>query len=62
MSGVRLSRAYLPAMIGRGWGRIVFVASESALNIPADMIPTASPRRRNSLLHEVLPSAPPEPA
>jgi NAD(P)-dependent dehydrogenase (short-subunit alcohol dehydrogenase family) len=38
MSGVRLSRAYLPAMIGRGWGRIVFVASESALNIPADMI------------------------
>jgi NAD(P)-dependent dehydrogenase (short-subunit alcohol dehydrogenase family) len=38
MSGVRLSRVYLPAMIGRGWGRIVFVASESALNIPADMI------------------------
>lgn len=38
MSGVRLPRAYLPAMIGRGWGRIVFVASESALNIPADMI------------------------
>jgi NAD(P)-dependent dehydrogenase (short-subunit alcohol dehydrogenase family) len=38
MSGVRLSRAYLPAMIDRGWGRIVFVASESALNIPADMI------------------------
>ncbi|MDQ6869759.1 MAG: SDR family oxidoreductase [Pseudomonadota bacterium] len=38
MSGVRLSRAYLPAMIGRGWGRIVFIASESALNIPADMI------------------------
>jgi len=38
MSGVRLARAYLPAMIGRGWGRIVFVSSESALNIPADMI------------------------
>jgi NAD(P)-dependent dehydrogenase (short-subunit alcohol dehydrogenase family) len=38
MSGVRLSRAYLAAMIGRGWGRIVFVASESALNIPPDMI------------------------
>jgi NAD(P)-dependent dehydrogenase (short-subunit alcohol dehydrogenase family) len=38
MSGVRLSRAYLPAMIERGWGRVVFVASESALNIPADMI------------------------
>ncbi|HUI19512.1 MAG TPA: SDR family oxidoreductase [Methylocella sp.] len=38
MSGVRLARAYLPAMIERGWGRVVFVASESALNIPEDMI------------------------
>ncbi|AOE67818.1 oxidoreductase [Pseudomonas fluorescens] len=38
MSGVRLSRALLPAMVARGWGRVVFVASESARNIPADMI------------------------
>lgn len=38
MSGVRLARAYLPAMTARGWGRVVFVASESALNIPAEMI------------------------
>lgn len=38
MSGVRLSRALLPAMVDRGWGRVVFVASESARNIPADMI------------------------
>ena len=38
MSGVRLSRAYLPAMIDRGWGRVVFVSLESALNIPADMV------------------------
>jgi NAD(P)-dependent dehydrogenase (short-subunit alcohol dehydrogenase family) len=38
MSGVRLSRVYLPAMIDGGWGRVVFVSSESALNIPADMI------------------------
>lgn len=38
MSGVRLSRAYLPGMQGRNWGRVVFISSESALNIPADMI------------------------
>lgn len=38
MSGVRLSRALVPAMIERGWGRVVFIASESARNIPADMI------------------------
>ena len=38
MSGMRLSRALLPAMVERGWGRVVFVASESARNIPADMI------------------------
>lgn len=38
MSGVRLSRALLPSMTERGWGRIVFIASESARNIPADMV------------------------
>ena len=38
MSGVRLSRAYVPAMVDRGWGRVVFIASESGVNIPADMI------------------------
>jgi NAD(P)-dependent dehydrogenase (short-subunit alcohol dehydrogenase family) len=38
MSGVRLARAYMPAMLEKNWGRIVFIASESALNIPADMI------------------------
>jgi len=38
MSGVRLSRAYAPAMRDAGWGRIVFVSSESALQIPAEMI------------------------
>lgn len=38
MSGVRLSRALLPRMRERGWGRIVFVGSESGVNIPADMV------------------------
>ncbi|KPX01420.1 SDR family oxidoreductase [Pseudomonas syringae] len=38
MSGVRLSRALLPVMVEKNWARVVFVASESARNIPADMI------------------------
>jgi NAD(P)-dependent dehydrogenase (short-subunit alcohol dehydrogenase family) len=38
LSGVRLSRHYLPGMRARDWGRIVFVSSESALQIPVEMI------------------------
>src|ERR1700754_4955556 len=38
MSGVRLSRAYLKGMLKRNWGRVVFISSESALNIPKEMI------------------------
>ncbi len=38
MSGVRLSRTYLPGMIQRNWGRIVFISSESGINIPVEMI------------------------
>ena len=38
MSGVRLSRAYMPAMLERNWGRVVFLSSESGLNIPPEMI------------------------
>jgi NAD(P)-dependent dehydrogenase (short-subunit alcohol dehydrogenase family) len=38
MSGVRLSRVYMPGMLKRDWGRIVFISSESALNIPKEMI------------------------
>ncbi|WP_413451552.1 SDR family oxidoreductase [Georgenia phoenicis] len=38
MSGVRLSRHLLPRMLDRGWGRILFVASESGVNVPADMV------------------------
>ena len=38
MSGVRLSRSYLPGMKKRNWGRIVFISSESGVQIPAEMI------------------------
>jgi NAD(P)-dependent dehydrogenase (short-subunit alcohol dehydrogenase family) len=38
MSGIRASRHYLPNMTKRGWGRVVFISSESALAIPKDMI------------------------
>jgi NAD(P)-dependent dehydrogenase (short-subunit alcohol dehydrogenase family) len=38
MSGVRLARAYLPAMKQRNWGRIVFVSSESGINTPGEMV------------------------
>ena len=56
MSGVRLSRELLPAMLKRNWGRIIFVSSESGLQIPSEMVhygvtktaqlhcPAASPR------------------
>lgn len=38
LSGVRLSRHCLPAMLARNWGRILFISSESAINIPEEMI------------------------
>jgi NAD(P)-dependent dehydrogenase (short-subunit alcohol dehydrogenase family) len=38
LSGVRLSRAYLAGMRKRNWGRIIFVSSESGVQIPAEMI------------------------
>lgn len=38
MSGVRFSRAFLPEMMLKNWGRIVFISSESAVNIPLEMI------------------------
>jgi len=38
MSGVRLSRYYLPRMKAANWGRIIFISSESAINIPVEMI------------------------
>jgi NAD(P)-dependent dehydrogenase (short-subunit alcohol dehydrogenase family) len=37
MSGVRMSRHALPTMLAKGWGRIIFLGSESGVNVPADM-------------------------
>lgn len=38
MSGVRLSRHHVPRMAARGWGRVVFISSESALHIPTESV------------------------
>jgi NAD(P)-dependent dehydrogenase (short-subunit alcohol dehydrogenase family) len=38
LSGVRMTRHYLPHMLERKWGRIIFVSSESGLQIPAEMV------------------------
>jgi len=39
MSGMRLSRSLLPAMLKNNWGRIIFISSESGVNVPESMIP-----------------------
>lgn len=38
MSGVRLTRAYLPGMLQKNWGRVIFISSESGVQIPEEMI------------------------
>ncbi|KQM76247.1 oxidoreductase [Pedobacter sp. Leaf216] len=38
MTGIRLSRAYFDKMLKKGWGRIIFISSESAIQIPEEMI------------------------
>src|SRR5712671_8184892 len=38
LSGVRLSRHYLPGMLKKNWGRVIFISSESGQHIPAEMI------------------------
>jgi NAD(P)-dependent dehydrogenase (short-subunit alcohol dehydrogenase family) len=38
MSGIRLSQYYLPGMLSKNWGRIIFITSESAQNIPVEMV------------------------
>jgi NAD(P)-dependent dehydrogenase (short-subunit alcohol dehydrogenase family) len=38
LSGIRMTRHYLPQMLERKWGRVIFISSESALQIPAEMV------------------------
>jgi NAD(P)-dependent dehydrogenase (short-subunit alcohol dehydrogenase family) len=38
LSGVRLARYYLTPMLDKNWGRVIFISSESAVNIPVEMI------------------------
>lgn len=38
LSGARLARLYLPGMLARGWGRVVFISSESGIATPSEMI------------------------
>ncbi len=38
LSGVRLARHYTPDMVKRGWGRVIFISSESGVQIPAEMV------------------------
>jgi NAD(P)-dependent dehydrogenase (short-subunit alcohol dehydrogenase family) len=38
LSGVRLTRKYLPAMLKKNWGRVIFISSESAQNMPTEMV------------------------
>lgn len=38
LSGIRLSRAFFPKMLEKDWGRIIFISSESGVNVPSEMI------------------------
>jgi NAD(P)-dependent dehydrogenase (short-subunit alcohol dehydrogenase family) len=38
MSGVRLSRHYVPRMVARGWGRTIFISSEAGVHVPPEMV------------------------
>jgi NAD(P)-dependent dehydrogenase (short-subunit alcohol dehydrogenase family) len=38
LSGVRLARRYLPDMLAKKWGRVIFISSESGVQIPAEMV------------------------
>jgi NAD(P)-dependent dehydrogenase (short-subunit alcohol dehydrogenase family) len=48
LSGVRLTRQYLPGMLKKNWGRVIFISSESAQHIPPEMIHYGMTKTRNS--------------
>ncbi|PSK91539.1 SDR family NAD(P)-dependent oxidoreductase [Taibaiella chishuiensis] len=54
MSAMRLSRHLLPGMIGKGWGRIIFISSESGVNVPGNMIPYGMTKAAMSALSNGL--------
>jgi NAD(P)-dependent dehydrogenase (short-subunit alcohol dehydrogenase family) len=62
MSGVRLSRSYLPGMRERNWGRIIFISSESGLQIPTESIAYGAVKRRSSPRRAAWPRSTPAPA
>ena len=62
MSGVRMSRAYLPGMVAKGWGRIVFISSESGVNIPKDMLDYGWSKASQLAIPADWPRASPRPA
>ena len=59
LSGVRLTRAYLPGMVERGWGRVQFICSDSSVVIPAEMVHYGVTRCSRS--HAGSPRPPPAP-
>lgn len=50
MSGVRLTRHYLPGMLKKNWGRILFMSSESAVQIPAALLRSKTNRKGRGCL------------
>ena len=54
MSGIRLSRSVLPTMLKNNWGRIIFISSESGVNVPINMIPYGMTKAAMSALSNGL--------
>src|SRR3954469_14284399 len=60
LSGVRLARHYTARMTERGWGRVVFISSESALEIPVEMVHYGMTKTAQLAAHAALPKRSPE--